>query len=44
MLIGTISIENNEILSKYLEREGVSHSVLNAKNHEKEGGDSRRSR
>lgn len=37
VLIGTISIENNEILSKYLEREGVSHSVLNAKNHEKEG-------
>jgi preprotein translocase subunit SecA len=37
VLIGTISIENNETLSKYLEREGVSHAVLNAKNHEREG-------
>ncbi len=37
VLIGTISIEKNEVLSKYLEREGVKHSVLNAKNHEKEG-------
>ena len=37
VLIGTISIEKNEVLSKYLEREGVSHSLLNAKNHEKEG-------
>ena len=37
VLIGTISIEKNEVLSKYLEREGVNHAVLNAKNHEKEG-------
>ena len=37
ILIGTISIENNEIVSHYLEREGVPHNVLNAKNHEKEG-------
>ncbi len=37
VLIGTISIEKNEVLSKYLEREGVPHAVLNAKNHEKEG-------
>jgi preprotein translocase subunit SecA len=37
VLIGTISIEKNEVLSKYLEREGVTHKVLNAKNHEKEG-------
>ncbi len=37
VLIGTISIEKNEAISKYLEREGVPHSVLNAKNHEKEG-------
>lgn len=37
VLIGTISIEKNEVLSKYLEREGVNHQVLNAKNHEKEG-------
>ena len=37
VLIGTISIEKNETISRYLEREGVSHQVLNAKNHEKEG-------
>lgn len=37
VLIGTISIEKNEILSKYLSREGVKHEVLNAKNHEREG-------
>jgi len=36
VLIGTVSIEKNEILSKMLKREGVSHEVLNAKNHEKE--------
>ena len=36
-MIGTISIEKNEAISKYLEREGVPHAVLNAKNHEKEG-------
>ena len=37
VLIGTVSIEKNEILSTYLSREGVKHNVLNAKNHEKEG-------
>lgn len=37
VLIGTISIEKNEILSKYLEREGIKHHVLNAKHHEQEG-------
>jgi len=37
VLIGTVSIEKNEILSEFLKREGVPHSVLNAKNHEKEG-------
>ncbi len=37
VLIGTISIEKNEAISKYLEHAGVPHSVLNAKNHEKEG-------
>jgi preprotein translocase subunit SecA len=36
-LIGTISIEKNEEISKYLERAGVPHTILNAKNHEKEG-------
>ncbi len=37
VLIGTVSIEKNEILSKYLAQAGVKHAVLNAKNHEKEG-------
>ena len=37
VLIGTVSIEKNELLSAYLTREGVKHEVLNAKNHEREG-------
>ncbi len=37
VLIGTVSIENNELLSDYLKREGVAHEILNAKNHEREG-------
>jgi len=37
VLIGTVSIEKNELLSEYLKREGVAHEVLNAKNHEREG-------
>ncbi len=37
VLIGTVSIEKNELLSQYLKREGVTHEVLNAKNHEREG-------
>jgi len=37
VLIGTISIEKNELLSIYLKQEGVQHTILNAKNHEKEG-------
>ncbi len=37
VLIGTISIEKNELLSVYLRQEGVQHTILNAKNHEKEG-------
>ena len=37
VLIGTISIEKNELLSEYLKREGVSFEMLNAKNHEREG-------
>lgn len=37
VLIGTVSIEKNELLSGYLRREGVQHEVLNAKNHEREG-------
>ncbi len=37
ILIGTVSIEDNEIVSDYLTKEGVPHEVLNAKNHEREG-------
>ena len=37
VLIGTVSIEKNEVLSEFLKREGVPHNVLNAKNHEREG-------
>lgn len=36
VLIGTVSIEKNELLSEKLKRKGVPHQVLNAKNHEKE--------
>ena len=36
ILIGTRSIEKNEILSKFLQKQGLEHQVLNAKNHEKE--------
>jgi len=36
VLVGTISIEKSEILSKMLKRKGIPHSVLNAKYHEKE--------
>ncbi len=37
VLIGTVSIENNELISDYLKNAGVMHEVLNAKNHEREG-------
>jgi preprotein translocase subunit SecA len=36
VLVGTVSIEKSEKLSGYLNRRGVPHHVLNAKNHEKE--------
>ena len=36
VLVGTISIEKSELLSKLLKKEGISHVVLNAKFHEKE--------
>ena len=36
VLIGTISIEKSEYLSKLLKKQGIVHNVLNAKNHEKE--------
>ncbi len=37
VLIGTASIENNEIISTFLGKAGIKHEVLNAKNHEREG-------
>jgi len=37
VLIGTVSIEDNEIVSRHLTDAGVPHEVLNAKNHEREG-------
>lgn len=37
VLIGTASIEKNEVLSEYLTRANVPHEMLNAKNHEREG-------
>jgi len=37
VLVGTTSIEKNEYLGKLLDREGISHQILNAKHHEKEG-------
>ncbi len=37
LLIGTASVEKNELLSAYLSQEGIAHEALNAKNHEREG-------
>ena len=36
VLVGTISIERSELLSKLLKKEGIKHNVLNAKHHEQE--------
>ncbi len=36
VLVGTVSIEKSEVLSKLLKREGIPHHVLNAKYHEQE--------
>ena len=36
VLVGTVSIEKNELLSRMLTKEGIKHNLLNAKNHEKE--------
>jgi len=36
VLVGTTSIDKNEFLSELLKRKGISHALLNAKNHEKE--------
>lgn len=37
VLIGTVSVEKNELLSLHLDKEGIQHTVLNAKKHEQEG-------
>lgn len=37
VLVGTVSIDKNEMLSDFLQKEGVKHEILNAKNHEREG-------
>lgn len=37
VLVGTVSVEKNELLSTYFKQEGIPHEVLNAKNHEREG-------
>lgn len=37
VLIGTVSIEDNEVVSEALTKERIPHEVLNAKNHEREG-------
>ncbi len=38
VLIGTTSIEKNEIISRLLKKKGIPHQILNAKNHQKEAG------
>jgi preprotein translocase subunit SecA len=37
VLVGTVSIEDNEVVSDYLTKAKIPHEVLNAKNHEREG-------
>ena len=37
VLVGTVSIEDNEVVSQYLKDAHIPHEVLNAKNHEREG-------
>jgi preprotein translocase subunit SecA len=37
VLVGTVSIEDNEVISEYLKKAKIPHEVLNAKNHEREG-------
>jgi preprotein translocase subunit SecA len=38
VLIGTISVAKNEQLGQFLEKAGIQHEILNAKNHEREAG------
>ncbi len=37
VLVGTVSVEKNEILSAHFKQTGIPHEILNAKNHEREG-------
>jgi len=37
VLLGTSSISENEVISSFLKKENISHEILNAKNHEREG-------
>jgi preprotein translocase subunit SecA len=36
VLVGTVAIETSELISKYLQKKGIRHNILNAKNHERE--------
>ena len=36
VLVGTVSIESSERLSRLLDKRGIPHEILNAKNHERE--------
>ncbi|RHW37351.1 preprotein translocase subunit SecA [Neobacillus notoginsengisoli] len=36
VLVGTVAIETSELISKYLQKKGIKHNVLNAKNHGRE--------
>jgi len=36
VLVGTVSVQKNEVLSKMMKRAGIKHELLNAKNHERE--------
>jgi preprotein translocase subunit SecA len=37
VLVGTVSVEKNELLGQFLKGEGIKHEILNAKNHDREG-------
>ncbi|MEK7509239.1 MAG: preprotein translocase subunit SecA [Patescibacteria group bacterium] len=37
VLVGTVSVEKNELLSTHFKQAGIPHELLNAKNHEREG-------
>ncbi|HET8581138.1 MAG TPA: preprotein translocase subunit SecA [Candidatus Paceibacterota bacterium] len=37
VLVGTVSVEKNELLSAHFRQAGIPHEILNAKNHEREG-------